>query len=263
MSGNEQVGRRWTPVPPAVAAQYRWYGVGGWLAFFLVLLTIGCIAAFGLWIWLASEILPDFGTLAGGWKFRLGGLLLLFGAMVVLLVVALVRGFGLNPAFPTTIRWYLGLSILVSFFDHWVEAELDRLMGVSTTGAMIAGRIGGAVLGNALLIWYFTSSKRVNATYLHRLDAGHPSSAALLEGAAAVPPPAAAASPAAVPAAPVAPPPAAAPPVAPPAFPPPAAAPGRERSVQQRLAELKALREQELIDEETYRERQAAIVKDL
>lgn len=258
-SGGDQ---QWVPVPPEVARQYRFYGMNGWLLFFLVLLTLFCIGAAVGWIRLTTEILPVLDRLPQPGRFRFIVALLLLTALIVWLAVALIRGYGLKRSFPNTVRWYLAFAVVASALFSWLL--LDRVG---------PGRAIGPVISHGLLIWYFTASKRVNATYLHRLDPRHPSSAALLESAGSVAPAAPAAPPAAAWPSPApgpataasVPPEAPAPSPAPTPSPAPAGSPGptAERSLQERLLELKALFEQGLIDEPTYRERQAAIIRDL
>lgn len=247
-------GPQWVQVSPEVARRYRWYGIGGWLTFFLVvLLLVGAGALVG-WVRLLADALPRLDQVQGSLRVALLALFALLTVMLGWLAVTLYRAFTFHPAFPKTISWYFALAALATIFTTLVLREVGPF---GSRGHPVA-RIGAALIVNGLLIYYFLASKRVNATYLHRLDARHPSAADLLAGI----------GPSATPVSP----PTVSPPASsladsslgspvPPAPAPPAA--GGDRSVETRLAELKRLFEQGLIDEATYRERQAAILQDL
>ena len=179
MVSDESHGRQWIVVPPEIAAQSRHYGLGGWLAVFLLVLGVVTVALLVSGVRIAAILWPIFDRLPRDWQ--LWGLLVL--ALLLWLAVAssivLWRAVTHRRSFPRSMLRLLVLNALASLVARGVNHHLLEQLGAYPQLGETVMKVLGSWIGCALLAWYFTASKRVNATYLHRLDAADPGTAAL------------------------------------------------------------------------------------
>lgn len=182
MSGSrENTGNLWINYPYEVVSQYRFFGIGGWLAVFLIILTISQAFSIIFIALLISEILPTYSTIHPSWKSIFNAMIGIFVVNIIFTSVVLTQGFLKKRAFPKTVKFFLGFCFIQSSYTIWMELQMSEAGYVDMTGgdAFIITIIN--LLYHASLIWYFTSSKRVNATYLLRLNPDDPEVTTLIK----------------------------------------------------------------------------------
>lgn len=253
----------WTKIPIETAAQHRLFGVSGWLLFFLAMQSLGTIYGVISVIEYTSLATEVFAMAQGLTRFWFAAVLVVSWLGVVYSGVAVVMGFTRHAGFPTHMAAALGLEIASCLLGFKFINDLAVHYGLPPAVASeVNMEFAIEIVACALLLWYYRSSARVRVTYLLEVRPDDPYVAALAvrqQQQQASPAAGAAQDPAAWPKPPTAPP--AAP--APTASGTPAAAGTVGRSLQDRLLELKTLYERGLIDEASFKQRQAAILQEL
>lgn len=246
----------WVTVTQDVAKRHPLYGMGGWLLALLLLTAAGTVAGIVFWLEENDQMMEAREFLGESALILYYAYMGTFWYSVALTVFALILAFIPDHKFPKAMEHALGMGIVATLLYAGVTMKLASDLAIPLTELSDTyWETGIGVALSLLLIWFFRSSARVNVTYRLRvrendsiLTSGAPSFAPAAAPPSPVPSMSAASMSSVGP---------------PPAAPAPAPAPARQASVEERLKELKRLRDQGLVDEATYRERQQAIVRDL
>lgn len=166
-------------MPAEVAAQSRHYGMGGWLALFLLGLAALVVTLLVVGTQLAALLLPIFDRLPASWQVWGVAVLALTLWLTAATVVVLWRAITHRRSFPRSMLRLLALNALASLVTRGVNHHLLDEIGAFPQLGETLFKIVGSWIVSALFAWYFIASKRVNATYLHRLDAADPGTVAL------------------------------------------------------------------------------------
>ena len=192
-----------TVVSPEQAMQSRYYGFGGWLLVIYVLSVLGAL--------LTLYEMVDWLSLTGASEAELAGLsgvVPVLGGFMAAVQLALALPFLVlapmkHPMMPMVSIACLWLSVafmivhfaivgpLIAAALEQIAKELpnqpggavpDGINGIIglVVGSTMAVALGFSVLFSALVTWYLLVSKRVNATYRHRIPGG-PALAAQLQ----------------------------------------------------------------------------------
>lgn len=167
----------WVYVGEAIARQYRYHGIAGWLAVFLVLMTSGTL-------WGAGEEGYKLAT-KSALLLKLGGV-----GLAVLLTVALqfvinlwgllvaLQGWHRHPTFPRR-----AVMVVIAYIVAGA-LQMAIVMAVAESGSPLVQGAGLALVAivcfGTMLIWYLRASKRVHATFRSELRRNDPLAADLL-----------------------------------------------------------------------------------
>jgi len=247
----------WVRIDPAAAARHPLFGIAGWLLVFLILQALGTI--YSLVVVIDDTRLVDqiLGSLDGAAAFWILASLAATWVAVIYGGVATVLGFSRHAGFPKHVVMALGAEIIACLLSFkFIDLLITRYGAPGQELRELQTLLVVQIAVAALLSWYYRASARVQITYLGRVRHNDPhlaGEAGSAHSAEPHPRPATPQAPAASPPSP---------PVAP-TVAPPVAAPAAARSLQERLTDLKALFEQGLIDEAVFKDRQAALLREL
>ncbi|MCW8915759.1 MAG: DUF2569 domain-containing protein [Magnetovibrio sp.] len=143
----------WTKVSDGVAQAYTFYGLRGWLLFFYVIVTAGFVMAC---VSITSLLISGAPLFSEGE----GGSIYLSLAYIVLTFPFLVLVRTYNSKMPHAATAMIAGNYVFSVIDVFYRS------GWQWTSWQ---NLAIPFIGSALLVWYFWSSKRVNATYRRRV----------------------------------------------------------------------------------------------
>ena len=139
----------WQQLSLSDAQQNKYYGFGGWLLFFWLLDLFGVI--FMVWQKLYPSPVP-----AGSPEITWAQVVISVAGTVPFLVLAPLK----HRSMPKLTIWAFCISAVLS-----IAINFRQGIGYALFTLVVS------VISIALIQWYLTASKRVNATYRHRSPA--------------------------------------------------------------------------------------------
>ncbi len=181
-----------THVSPAQAMESRYYGIGGWLLVIYVLFVLGALSTLFSLVGSLGQIGLSEADLVGTSP-ELGSIV--YALQLALALPFLVLTPMKHPQMPVVTIICLWVSVAISIVYFAIQGSMltagleqqasalygqqgvsapdgiDGIIGMAVVTTMMIS-VGISVLFSAIVTWYLLASKRVNATFRHRIPGG-------------------------------------------------------------------------------------------